>query len=379
MKTALYKYNKSGFHKQTIGEIPDAEKVSLVLGFGESSLITQQKTFDIIRQKFPTALIATCSTAGEIYQTEVNDDSISLTAIQFEKTQLKAETVNISDFENSYEAGKALISKIDSQDLVYVLILSDGSIVNGSDLVNGMNEVCSEKVLITGGLAGDGANFKTTYVGLNDIAKQGVISAIGFYSKNLVVKHGSDGGWETFGMEKTVTRSKGNIVYEFDHKNALELYTKYLGPEADHLPSSALLFPLSVTLPDNEEPVVRTILSINAEKGSMVFAGNIPEGAKVRFMHANFDRLTQAASGAASQTKVVSTTEPQLALLISCIGRKLILKSRIEEEIEIVDEMYQHKTLLAGFYSYGEISPSVKGGFCQLHNQTMTITTFSEL
>ncbi len=263
--------------------------------------------------------------------------------------------------------------------LAYVLVLSDGSKVNGSDLVNGMNEACDNKILITGGLAGDGANFQSTYVGLNDIAKEGLIAAIGFYGDHIKVKHGSDGGWETFGMEKTITKSNGNVVCEIDGQNALDIYKKYLGDEADNLPASALLFPLSVTLPGNDKPVVRTILSIDAEKGAMTFAGNIPEGSGVRFMQANFDRLTQAASLAATQTKEEKPADPQLALLISCVGRKLILKSRIEEEVEAIDEMYHHNTLLTGFYSYGEISPLTKGGFCQLHNQTMTVTTFCEI
>ena len=110
----------------------------------------------------------------------------------------------------------------------------------------------------------------------------------------------------------------------------------------------------------------------------MTFAGDIPKGAKVRFMRANFDKLTSAASDAAIQTQIVNATPPAFALLISCVGRKMILSSRTEEEVDAVDEIFKHKTLLSGFYSYGEISPLLKGQGCQLHNQTMTITTFDE-
>ena len=69
---------------------------------------------------------------------------------------------------------------------------------------------------------------------------------------------------------------------------------------------------------------------------------------------------------------------PDLALLISCVGRKLILKQRIEEEVDGVREALGATTKLTGFYSYGEISPFTPGAKCELHNQTMTITTFLE-
>jgi hypothetical protein len=245
-------------------------------------------------------------------------------------------------------------------------------------LVRGLNATAAKPLLITGGLAGDGANFQSTLVGLNAQPGEGVIAGVGFYGDRIQVSHGSQGGWEMFGLEKTVTRSKSNVLYEIENKNALELYKKYLGPEADSLPGSALLFPLNVILPDTGAQVVRTILSINEAEGSMTFAGDIPEGSQVRFMKANFDKITNAASGAALQSVRADNVPPKLALLISCIGRKLILQSRIDEEVEAVDEIFNHQTLLSGFYSYGEISPNMQGGNCQLHNQTMTITTFNE-
>jgi len=187
------------------------------------------------------------------------------------------------------------------------------------------------------------------------------------------------GGWDTFGPERIVTRSEGNKLFEIDHKNALELYKLYLGDEARNLPSSALLFPLSVVIPENSKPVVRTILSISDDENSMTFAGDIPQGSKVRFMKANFDKLTVAAYDAASQTMQNKSEKPDLAILISCVGRKLILGQRIDEEVESVKELYGEGTLLTGFYSYGEISPLKDESVCNFHNQTMTITSFHEL
>jgi len=197
--------------------------------------------------------------------------------------------------------------------------------------------------------------------------------------KLLTVTHGSQGGWQTFGLEKEVTSSAGNKLFELDSKNALEIYKKYLGPEAGNLPGSALMFPLSVIIPGSKQPVVRTILSINNDEQSMTFAGDIPPGSKVRFMKANFDMLTSAAAEAAQNTMPDKNKSPDFSLLISCVGRKIILGLRTEEEVEAVQESLGNKTPVAGFYSYGEIAPFNEGSNCRLHNQTMTITSFYEL
>jgi len=332
----------------------------------------------MLTKKFPAAVVAICSTAGEIYHTAVVDEGITVTAIEFAHTEIKPRKVYIKDYKDSFDAGRALINQFDQKNLAYVMVLSDGGSVNGSELVRGINSITNEKILVTGGMAGDGDRFELTLVGLNGEPEQGLIAGIGFYGDKLKVAHGSKGGWETFGLERLVTRSDNNVLYEMDDKNALEVYKRYLGPDAEGLPATALLYPLSVMLAGNSEPVVRTILSVDPEAGSMTFAGDIPKGAKVRFMRANFDKLTSAASDAAIQTQIVNATPPAFALLISCVGRKMILSSRTEEEVDAVDEIFKHKTLLSGFYSYGEISPLLKGQGCQLHNQTMTITTFDE-
>jgi hypothetical protein len=216
-------------------------------------------------------------------------------------------------------------------------------------------------------------------VGLNGPATEGNIAAVGFYGKNLMVTHGSMGGWEMFGPERSVSRAHANKLYEIDGKNALEIYKMYLGKYADELPGSALLFPLSVKLPGQEEPVVRTILSIDTTDNSMVFAGDVPEGSLVRFMKANFDKLIDAATQAAQMTFTKPfSRSPRLALLISCVGRKIILDNRIEEEVDAIADTFGESTFLTGFYSYGEISPLARNKPCELHNQTMTITTLDE-
>lgn len=378
MLTTLYNFSENNWITHPNSQHFDDSKANLVLCFASKAILTSKTIFSTVTTKFPQAQIAMCSTAGEILHDEVLDNSLVAVSMQFEKTELKTASVNIKDYGSSYQAAIGLAKKIPNDNLTYILVLSDGSLVNGSELVKGLTTQINKKVLITGGLAGDGPKFVSTLNGLNEQPKEGEIIAIGFYGNNLKVTHGSQGGWDIFGLEKIVTNSSSNILVELEGQNALELYKKYLGDESKNLPGSALLFPLSVIIPGTNEPVVRTILSINEEDKSMTFAGDIPVGSRVRFMKANFDKITLAASDAAKQTMVGHAVKPDFSLLISCVGRKLILGSQTTEEVKAVSKSFDGKTILAGFYSYGEISPFNEGGSCQLHNQTMTITSFYE-
>ena len=375
MQLRQYKLNKDIlFNDQPF------DAANLVLIFGDRALLETKDIASKFHHQFPKADVVFCSTAGEILGTEVSDNSLSVTAIAFEKTTIHTQVVNIADFKSSHEAGKHLVKVLKGNGLKHILVLADGQLVNGSELVEGMNEELPDNITLSGGLAGDGANFQKTLVGLNDDLKTGNIVGIGLAGENLVVGHGSNGGWDSFGPFRKITRSKANVLYELEGKTALDLYKQYLGDLASGLPGTALLFPLAIKLNENSDPVVRTILAVNEEDHSMTFAGNMPEGAQARLMKANFDRLIDAASDAASRAFTpFSAHKPQLALLISCVGRKLVLNQRVEEEVERVSEILGPQAKLTGFYSYGEISPLKDSVKCDLHNQTMTITAFSEI
>ncbi|TXF85972.1 histidine kinase [Neolewinella aurantiaca] len=361
-------------------DLPVDEQADLVLGFGLKALMEKAGTYTFLREQFPNAVIGLSSSAGEVYDMEVYDENLALLTISFDKTTLRHQAINIQDSPDSFSAGADVVKNLMADDLQHILILSDGSLVNGSELVKGIQSIIPDHVSITGGLAGDGADFDYTLVGLNEPPTRGRILAIGFYGKNLRVAHGSFGGWEPFGLERTVTKSSGNELFEVGGKNALSVYKEYLGKYASELPGSALLFPLSIRIQDGDGYLVRTILSIDEEKSSMTFAGDLPEGSKVRFMKANTDRLIDAASVAAN-TCLASFDQfkPQVALLVSCLGRKLVLANRVDEEVEAVAQVLGEDTVIGGYYSYGEISPYQKGGPCELHNQTMTITCMQEI
>ncbi|MFW5967033.1 MAG: FIST signal transduction protein, partial [Persicimonas sp.] len=245
--------------------------------------------------------------------------------------------------------------------------------------VEGINAELGSEVWVTGGLAGDGDRFERTWVLDDGRPADNVVTAVGFYGDALRFSHGSKGGWDHFGPQREVTRSRGSVLYELDGQPALKLYKRYLGEQADDLPASGLLYPLAIHAEEGDERLVRTILAVDEDDQSLTFAGDVPQGARVQLMKANFHRLVEGAAGAADAC--VSMSEhlgDVLAVAISCVGRRLILKERIEDELQAVDEVLPEGAQMVGFYSYGELSPYVEGADCALHNQTMTLTVLSE-
>ncbi len=364
--------------------LPSSEKdrlsAGVVLVFADRFLLDNEQLIHDIQEKFPTAKIITCSSSGEINQNNFQESGAVCVSVKFEKTKAEVVANNIDGFKNSTELGKALAASLNQKDLKYVLVISDGNLINGDDLISGIQDVLDPAVLISGGLAGDADRFKKTLVGLDNNIKEGNVVLMGLYGSHIIVGTGTQGGWDVYGPERVITKSEKNILYEIDGENALELYKKYLGKYADELPSSALLFPISIRKKEDKTFIVRTILSIDEKDKRMIFAGNIPEGAEVRFMRSNFDRLINAASDAGAQAVSQMKNKPvDLAILVSCVGRKIVLGDRVEEEIEAVSESMSPHTTVAGFFSYGEIAPNKDENVTKLHNQTMTVTTFAEL
>lgn len=353
-------------------------KEPLVLIFGDRFLLESEDLLNEVRELYPEGHLIFGSTSGEIMETNVYEESITLTAIEFEKTNFTIVNENVSDHENIEKMGLAISNQFENEKLNHMFIVSDGSFVNGSDLIEGLESAKGFNASITGGLCGDGARFEKTLASYNENPKQGEVVAIGFYGKDLEVSYANFGGWTPFGPERTITKSEGNVLFEIDGKPALDLYKRYLGEKADELPQAALLYPLTVQQDDESEPLVRTILNIDEEENSMILAGDVPMNSKVQLMISTVDDIAKGAFNAAKLAMRDRKSKPELAILVSCVGRKLVLDQRTEDEIEEVAEIVGDQAKIAGFYSYGEMAPFAGKNECQLHNQTMTLTLLSE-
>jgi len=334
-----------------------ADLANLVLVFGERKLLETELPFDSIRSKYLNAEIVICSSAGHFSNLCVEINSIVATAIQFKKSTVKCFEVEVSDNCISEGCASKIGDALFSEDLKAILLLTEGTYINGSELLDKFKE--------------------KTFVGLNKNPEIRKIVIVGLFGEALKFGFGFQGGWSDFGPERKVTKSIKSVLYEIDHRPALDLYKEYLGQYASELPGSALFFPLSMKSNLEDEAVVRTILSVDEENKSMRFAGNIIEGSIVRLMKFNSDDLIEA-SYQASESLKTEQPNSELTLIISCVGRKAVLGERIEEEFEAVREVLGDKTVITGFFSYGEISPQVGGIACELHNQTITLASISE-
>ncbi len=378
MEIVQYFWQNDGGWRQKPGRA-DLAGVDVILIFGATAVITGQPCIEELQQAFPEALMLGCSTGGEITGTTVSDDCLVAAVISLASSFAKGHVVSINDHADSEAAAKALAMKFPQEGLRHLFVLADGILTNGSEIVRGLNIILPETIPVTGGMAGDGMRFSSTYVIFNGKVQQSVIAAIGFYGEQLRVSYGSAGGWRPFGPQWMITSSAGNTMYEVDGRSVLDFYKQYLGSEAENLPGSGLLFPLSVLVDEEEEAVVRTIVSVDEKRKSLSFAGDVPIGSYAQLMHAVPDELIDGAAEAAEITKKSGGVNPVLCILISCSGRKAVLQQLVEEEIEAVHDTFPNNPEIIGFYSYGEIAPFQGGQRAILHNQTMTITALKEI
>ncbi len=389
MKLEQRKYCKeSGWDMEMHTDL--SKNAQLVLTFFPTQLLKESTGIvKMLKSYYPQAHIAGCSGHGEIGGVQVDDVSMIVTAVEFEHTSIKGASIQLDQGADSFQAGDMLAGSIPAcipgndpgteDKLVLALIFTDRLNINGSELVKGLSGRLPGSVTIAGGLSGDPTIFNKTYIIMDDEPAQDTMAILGFYGEHLKIGCGSMGGWDPFGPERLVTRSEGNVLYEFDGQSALALYKKYLGRYADDLPYSGHFFPLSFRDRNAVHGVIRSLISINDEDQSMTFAGDIPEGSYSRLMKTNIERLIDGAAEAAKASlKSMAPCTPQLAFLVTCAGRRLVLRQRFEEELEAVQEVLGKDIPMTGFYSYGEISPYAPGVKCELHNQTMTVTTIAE-
>lgn len=383
MKIETYRHTRAEGWSRPFDTTLDSAN-TLILTFGDSTLLDDMSPIEALVAAYPGSVLIGCSTSGEILDTRIDDDTVAVAVARFDRSRIAKATVSLDDTASSYDAGTRLADQLVADDLHAVFVLSDGLSVNGSDLVRGINDTLRDDVVVTGGLAGDGDRFLRTWVIADRAPASMHVTAVGFYGDRIRVGHGSKGGWDIFGPERKVTRSEANVLYELDGKPALQLYKEYLGELAAGLPATGLRFPLALRESrDAEKQLVRTILAVDESQQSMTFAGDIPQGWLAQLMRANFDQLIEGAENAALMTanrgdEAMSDDEPMLAVAISCVGRRMVLGEGSEEEIEATQAIFPDNTRQIGFYSYGELSPYASGT-CDLHNQTMTLTTFHEV
>ncbi|ESQ85232.1 hypothetical protein AEAC466_05845 [Asticcacaulis sp. AC466] len=357
----------------------------LVLIFGQTDNLSAQAASRTLKMAYPNAHIMGCSTGTTIVGNQLCDDGMVAMAVGFDHTRLRSTSVRLDDAEDCKAAGRELGKILADGDLRAIFLLSNGLNINGSAVVHGLTEVVGPRVRISGGLAGDGARFAQTLVLDDGVPSGGAVTALGFYGGALRLGYGTAGGWDVFGPRRQITRSEGTVLYELDGKPALDLYETYLGDEAADLPASGLFYPLEISDPARpDEKLVRTTLAVDREARSLTFAGDIPQGWNARLMQGELSHLVAGAEDAAAQALCDlqsgdDSIHPSLSVLISCVGRRLLMGQRTGDEVRAVARLLGKQDSQIGFYSYGEIAPYPNSIVSGLHNQTMTLTLLAEV
>ncbi|MEO7221846.1 MAG: FIST N-terminal domain-containing protein [Devosia sp.] len=361
-----------------------AGKTDLVIYFGNRDALLSGERFADLKRAYPGAHILGGSATATVFGNDVDRLSVVATAIRFDKTTRLVVTQQEGvDKTTSHACGEAIGRTLAAPDLAGVFVLGDGMGVDGSGLTAGLVEILGESCPITGGMTSDVLDFTQALAGADMAPKAGVVAAVGFYGPNIRIDSGHSCGWDAFGPRRRITRADGNQLFELDDKPVLDLYDSYLGEEEKDQTASGVMFPLLISPPDRpQHTVVRAILGMDRANGSMTFAGSMPEGSSVRLMRGNVDRLAMGAADAARQVRdrmPENVSGEQLALMVTCIGRFLLMGERAVEEIAFARDELGPDVHCMGFYAYGEISPAEGACGGELHNQTMTIVALSEI
>ncbi len=356
---------------------------TMVMAFGASELEGMPEVFAELRDAYPQAHILGCSSAGEIADRRIRDHSLSVAVVRFAHTRLTTASVVVGDAAGSFAAGQVLAHKLDEVGLRAVFVLSEGLDVSGSQLLRGMQSVLDSAVLIGGGVAGDGVRFERTWTLSGDGAQSALVTAVGLYGDHLCLGQGAAGGWVGQGHVGTITRASGHVLFTIDERPALDWYREKLGPHGDELPATGLLYPLGLRLDEpgygDDGYLVRSVLAINEGHRSLTFAGDMPEGTQVEVLGAISSQLITGAGdacrNAAKQIEIRSA--PTLALMVSSVGRRVVLGDRADDELSAALEALPDDVASVGFYGYGGLA-GFAGRAAELHNQTFLVTLISE-
>jgi diguanylate cyclase (GGDEF)-like protein len=320
-------------HKRTL--------VQVFTGFVLEEEIKQIQS--IIKAKNPKISFIGSTTAGEIFDGKVYENSINISIVQFDDTIVTQEYFIDND---DYKLGTKIAKTLFTNKTKATILFIDGMYTNGSDVLDGISTI-NNQVPLSGGLAGDNGYIDITFVfDKNGIYSKGVV-AVSLDSDKLNIFTQYELNWQAIGQTMTVTKVEKNRLYEINGINVSEIYEKYLGKNVgDNLPYSATEFPL-LKIQDDGLEVCRTFTH-KFEDGSLLTIGNLEVGDKVRFAFGNIDLVLNNTKNNINKYK---SLEPEVLFIYSCTSRRTFLQSEISSELEPLNKIAPS----IGFFTYGEI------------------------
>lgn len=314
-----------------------------------SSVFEKEKIVSIttlIQNTLPDAVIIGTTTAGEIDNERIREGGILLSFSAFETSSLRTFE---SYGESSYQLGKEMARTLLTPETGCIIAFVDGLAHNGEEFLKGFSSANIDKVPIAGGMSADGMHYRNTFTVLGThVASNGVV-AVAIDGERLRVSQEYNLSWKPIGRVMEVTRSDGNKVYEINNIPVIDVYRDFLGQEVvANLPLSAIEFPL--ILEEEGIQIARSMIGVGEEGGMIVFAGDLPMGAKVRFGIGSIKALAQCRQ---KTYEHFSKYSPEAVFIYSCSSRKAFLGDTLQKEFIPLTQLAG----VSGFFTYGEFYP----------------------
>ena len=320
------------------------------------------------------------TTSGEFVDGEIGEGSIAMMLLDMNTEYFKiifSKTGDYTTLENSIQLGREGKNKFSNPAFI---IVSGWLTQDGEEIIEGISKGFGNDVTVFGGMAGDDLKLEGPLVFTNkNSSDQGLLGLI--INKDKVEINGiATCGWKAIGTTKTITKSEGNIVYTIDDKPALDMIMKYLGVEIDFDSGKEIVTQIGAYYPlqmerENVAPVMRTAMFANRQDRSLICAGNVQQGAKVKFsLPPDFDAIEKVVEEC-KELKNENQQEADALIMFSCISRHLSFGILMKEEIEQIKEVWD--VPMVGFFSYGEFGKS-KTGKHEFHNNTCCVVALKE-
>jgi len=320
------------------------------------------------------------TSSGEFISNEIEEESIVVMLLDMDPSYFKLlflEIGNRSDFEIAKQLGEE--GKKTFANAAFIITSGYSVNMDGEEIIRGIEEGFGGEVTIFGGMAGDDLTLtgpKAFTWGKSSIT--GLVALI-IDEDKIAISGVATCGWKAIGITKIITKSDGNIVYTIDDKPALDLVMKYLGLNLENQVNNTVFnlgayYPLQLER-ENAPSVMRTAMMGNSEDRSLICAGNVPQGSKIRFsLPPDFDVIDTVVEEC-TEVKEENLKDADAVIMFSCISRYLSFGVVTSEEIERVSSVWNAP--LIGFFTYGEYGKA-KGGQHEFHNNTCSVVALKE-
>lgn len=316
------------------------------------------------------------TTAGEIIDSEVMEQSSVIMLLDINKEHYKLfHEASMDTFAISNNLASFAKSAYSNPSVV---VISSGLTIDAEQIINGFHAV-DKDIPLYGGLAGDDLTMEDSFVFSNNYETSTGLIALVFDNDKINVQGIATSGWDNIGIEKTITKSDGNVVYTIDDEPAVDVFVKYfqftesVDNTAEIIAQNFAQYPLQLTKA-NGNTVLRAPLMVNIENRALIFAGGIPEGSKVKFsVQPGFD-LIEKTTDRVSVLKE-SIPEADALIMFSCKARHMALGPMTGEEAGMIRNLWNKP--LIGFFTYGEIG-TAKDSTCDFHNETCSMVVLKE-